>query len=84
MVAIRAYQQLRLLLFDFTTRKWAALTNTSAAYENWSRDGKYVYFDAFAEMERAIYRVRISDGQLEPVVSLKDFPQQMDLAGGRP
>jgi serine/threonine protein kinase/Tol biopolymer transport system component len=78
MVATRAFQQLRLLLFDFNTRKWAALTNTSAAYENWSRDGKYVYFAGVSEKE-GIYRVRISDRKLEQVVSLKDFPEQTDL-----
>jgi dipeptidyl aminopeptidase/acylaminoacyl peptidase len=81
-VAIRAFQQHALLLFDFTTRRWTALTNTPAAYENWSRDGKYVYFARTPSPKKlGIYRVRISDRKLEPVVSLKDFPLQTDFFG---
>jgi Tol biopolymer transport system component len=76
-----AIRPLALLLFDFTTRRWTALANASAAYENWSRDGKYVYFMTPSPKELGIYRVRISDRKLEPVVSLKDFPLQSDFLG---
>jgi Tol biopolymer transport system component len=72
-----------LRLFDFTTKKWTGLTRIHAAYENWSRDGKYVYFQGYADARRetAIYRVRISDGKQEQVVGLKGFRQETGFVG---
>jgi hypothetical protein len=42
-------------------------------YPNWSRDGRYVYFDGIRENEEGYYRIRISDGKLERILSLKGF-----------
>jgi hypothetical protein len=36
----------------------------------WSRDGKYIYFDAPESADPAIYRARIPDRHIERVVSL--------------
>ena len=55
----------KLLLFRFGTQKWDVLANAKVAYPNWSRDGKYVYFDDPYTGEPAIYRVRISDRKTE-------------------
>ena len=41
-----------------------------AAFPNWSRDGKYVYFHSFGN-DLSIFRVRISDRKREKVVDLK-------------
>jgi len=59
----------KLMLYDFTTREWEVLANTSAGYPAWSRDGKYVYFLA----SPAIFRVRVGDRKLEQVASLNDL-----------
>ena len=58
-------------LFDFTTQKWSELAKVPMDYSylNWSRDSRYIYFDA----NSAFYRVRISDHKLEPLVSLKNL-----------
>ena len=67
------------LLFDFTTQKWvelAKLANPIVNYMSWSQDGKYLYFDSPSQDNPAIFRVRISDRRLEPVVSLKDFRRE--------
>jgi hypothetical protein len=42
------------------------------SYPSWSRDGKYIYFDASGE-DPALSRVRISDHKLERIVSTKGF-----------
>ena len=60
----------KLMLFDFSTRKWAELVSTPAAYPNWSRDGTYIYFINPYIADPAVYRVRISDRKLELVTSL--------------
>ena len=39
---------------------------------NWSRDGKYIYFDGSSGTETAFYRVQVSDGRLERLFATKD------------
>jgi eukaryotic-like serine/threonine-protein kinase len=62
----------KLMLFDFTTRKWTELLQTSVGYMSWSKDGKAIYFDRPGGTNPAMYRVRISDGKLEQLFSLKN------------
>jgi Tol biopolymer transport system component/predicted Ser/Thr protein kinase len=59
-----------LMLFDFKTQKWAELARITGAFPNWSRDGKYLHFHTFGS-DPALYRVRISDHNLEKTASLK-------------
>jgi Tol biopolymer transport system component/DNA-binding winged helix-turn-helix (wHTH) protein len=66
--------QNKLLLYDFTTQKWAELlagAGQSARGPHWSRDGKYVYFVGPHEGGRAIFRVGIGDRKMELWASLK-------------
>jgi WD40-like Beta Propeller Repeat len=35
----------KLLLFDFSTRKWTELLKMNVGWTNWSNDSKYIYFD---------------------------------------
>jgi Tol biopolymer transport system component len=62
----------RLMLFDFTTRKWTELLQIPVGYMSWSKDGKAIYFDRPWGTNPAMYRVRISDGKLEQLFSLKN------------
>jgi hypothetical protein len=52
-----------------------------ANYRNWSRDGKFVYFDVPTANEPAIYRVRVADRKLERLVSLKGYRRPWGFAG---
>ncbi len=70
-VALTADSQ-KLMLFDFTNRKWTELASVNAGYPSWSGDGKYVYVDAVLQNDSAFFRVRISDRKLERVASLKN------------
>ncbi|MFY9559452.1 MAG: protein kinase [Terriglobales bacterium] len=63
----------KLMLFDFTTRKWSELVSATIGFTQWSADSKYVYFDTGSSTDPAINRVRIADHKLERVASLKDF-----------
>jgi Tol biopolymer transport system component/predicted Ser/Thr protein kinase len=71
-VANRADNQ-AIRIFDVRTQTWAELAQF-AVYHNWSRDGRYVYFERPGR-EASLWRVRVSDHRLEEVVSLKDFRQ---------
>ncbi len=61
-----------LRLYDFKTRKWSVLTNTTAAYPCWSRDGQYVYFLQWPQ-NPGVMRIDIRDGEAEQAASLKGF-----------
>ena len=62
----------KLLLFDFTTGKWEELAQGILHFANWSRDGKYIYFEKWGS-DTAACRIRISDRKLEEIGSLKQF-----------
>jgi eukaryotic-like serine/threonine-protein kinase len=72
---------LRLMLFDFTTKKWTELAKMLVSYPTWSRDGRYLYFDGNIGNEEGYFRLQISDRKLERIFSLKGF-QQADGAFG--
>jgi serine/threonine protein kinase/Tol biopolymer transport system component len=62
----------RLLLFDFTTRRWAELLSSVMAYPSWARDGKHIYVSGGVGY-RTLMRVRVGDGRVEEVAKLKDI-----------
>lgn len=67
------YDWQTIMLFDFTTGKWTELAHSHADWHSWSHDEKYIYFDdAWFTYPGSIKRVRISDHQVEPVVSLQE------------
>ncbi len=68
----------KLMLFDFTTQKWAELVDMDVYYPTWSHDGEYIYFDTPLRDNPAVFRVRVSNHKVEQLASLKDFR----LAGG--
>jgi serine/threonine protein kinase/Tol biopolymer transport system component len=70
--AMPATDQTKLMLYDFRTERWTKLMDATVGYPNWSRDGRYIYFDGSSASIQAFVRVRISDGKLEEVASLKD------------
>jgi Tol biopolymer transport system component len=65
----------KLLLFDFTTQKWAELAKREASEPRWSQNGKYAYFSSYSSNDPALFRVRVDDRKLERLVSMKDFRQ---------
>jgi len=64
---------LKVMLFDFTTQKWTELAQAGVGTLNWTRDGKYLYFDADSGLDPALFRLRLADRKLERLVGLKDF-----------
>ncbi len=77
-IAAMTLDSLKLLVFDFTTQKWTELAKIFVAYPNWSRDGKYLYFDGILDNQEGFYRVQVATGKLERIFSMKGF----QAAGG--
>ncbi|MGA7137425.1 MAG: protein kinase [Terriglobales bacterium] len=74
-LAATTADRLKLMLFDFATQKWTELAKTDIGFVNWTRDGKYLYFDSGSGLDPAISRLRMADRKLERVSGLKDFRQ---------
>jgi Tol biopolymer transport system component len=63
----------KLMIFEFETQKWSELARKDVGWQNWTADGKYVYFDTGFGSDAAIFRVRVADQKLERIASLKGF-----------
>jgi|SRR5215472_242796 len=73
--------QTELKLFDVRTGRWSSLLKGKSMGLNfWSHDSKYVYFRDLSGISATLNRVRVADRVLEPVLSLKDIPQVLDIA----
>ncbi len=70
----------RLMLFDFKTQAWTQQGQTHAALQNWSGDGKYVYF-LNDDDKPGIFRISVANNKLTKVMDLKDF-RAADPDGG--
>jgi Tol biopolymer transport system component len=79
-VAIPA-DSMSVVLFDFQRRKWSQLAKVRAAFLNWSRDGRYVYFLRWLD-DPAVLRVRIADRKVEKVSDLTTFRLRETSAPG--
>jgi Tol biopolymer transport system component len=58
-----------LTLFDLATHKRIELTDR-AAYPNWSRDGRHIYFVRPYNDDPALDRIRIPDGNVDKIATL--------------
>jgi Tol biopolymer transport system component len=63
----------KLMLFDFSTRKWTELLTMSVGWTSWSHDSKYIYFDTGLSENSTFYRVRVADRKLDRLADLKGF-----------
>jgi Tol biopolymer transport system component len=74
-IAAMTLKRDRVMLFDFTTGRWAELVVRDAHNPQWTRDSKYLYTEASREPHQEIYRVRIADHGVEPVAGERNVRQ---------
>jgi Tol biopolymer transport system component/DNA-binding winged helix-turn-helix (wHTH) protein len=79
-VLATSFDSQKLMLFDFSTHKWTELVSGPAAYPNWSRDGRFIYF-INPYIEPTICRLRISDRKLELVTVVSRQRLGWSIAG---
>jgi DNA-binding winged helix-turn-helix (wHTH) protein/Tol biopolymer transport system component len=65
-----------LMLFDLSTQKWTEAFGSEMAWEQWSHDGRYIYFSDMhnpaQELHTRVVRLRLSDGKIENIVDLQN------------
>jgi DNA-binding winged helix-turn-helix (wHTH) protein/Tol biopolymer transport system component len=66
-----------LQIFDSQSQQWSPLARVTDAilgYSVWSKDSKYVYFNAYGEKTNSVYRVSMEKvHKTDPVLDLKGF-----------
>jgi Tol biopolymer transport system component len=68
----------KIRIYELATGNWSDLATRDVGFLQWSSDNKYVYFDTGTSKELAVYRVRISDRQVEKVADLQNFRRSVD------
>jgi Tol biopolymer transport system component/DNA-binding winged helix-turn-helix (wHTH) protein len=71
----------KIALFDFKTGKWTTLVTGGFAYQNWSKDGEFIYFDSLFQKNKELLRMRIPGGKVEHLASLRGLGVGVGDAG---
>jgi Tol biopolymer transport system component len=65
-----------LMLFDLSTQKWTEAFGSEMAWEQWSHDGRYIYFQDMhnpaQELRNRVVRLRLSDGKIENIIDVQN------------
>ena len=74
-VALSGADNQKLMLLDLSTQQWRQLAGKMGTfgYMTWSPDSRYIGFDTGFSADSGFFRVRVADGQIERVVSLKNI-----------
>jgi Tol biopolymer transport system component/DNA-binding winged helix-turn-helix (wHTH) protein len=75
-IAALSQQESKMMLFDTTNEKWEELASLYSGYPSWSNDGKFLYFQDWANggaSPSRVVRIRISDRKLETVLDMKSL-----------
>jgi Tol biopolymer transport system component len=77
-VAALSADSTKMMLYDMGKKRWAALAVSRFGFENWSRDGKYIYAEDYPDKADDVVRVSAADGKVERLLSLKEIPRGFD------
>jgi Tol biopolymer transport system component len=77
-IAALSSDSTKLMLYDMEKKSWAQLAVSKFGFENWSRDGKYLYAEDYSDKTDDLVRVNAASGKLENLFSLKDVPRGFD------
>jgi Tol biopolymer transport system component len=77
-VAALSADSTKLMLYDMDKKRWTQLAASRFGFENWSRDGKYLYAEDYPDKVDDVVRVSVADGKVERLLSLKEIPRGFD------
>jgi Tol biopolymer transport system component len=76
--------QMMLKIYDRTHDSWRALTDAHHVNDpNWSSDSQFIYYDTEGD-HHALRGVRVTDGRVEELRSLADYPVARHWSGLAP
>ncbi|MGA9966933.1 MAG: protein kinase [Terriglobales bacterium] len=68
----------KLMLYDTAKKSWTQLGVSRFGFENWSHDGKYLYAEDYSDKTDDLVRVRVPNGKVERLLSIKEVPRGFD------
>ena len=68
----------KLMLYDTEKKSWKQLAVSRFAFENWSRDDRYIYAEDYPDKMDDIVRVNVANGKIDRLLSLKEIPRGFD------
>jgi Tol biopolymer transport system component/predicted Ser/Thr protein kinase len=68
----------KLMLYDIEKKSWRQLAVSRFGFENWSRDGKFLYAEDYSDSKDDIVRVDVANGKLQRLLSLKEISRGFD------
>ena len=77
-VAALSADSTKLMLYDTGKKSWTQLATSRFGFENWSHDGKYLYAEDYPEKVDDLVRVKVANGKVERMFSMKDVPRGFD------
>jgi serine/threonine protein kinase/Tol biopolymer transport system component len=77
-VAALSADSTKLMIYDVEKKKWTPLAASRFGFENWSRDGKYIYAEDYPDKTDDVVRVSVADGKVERLLSLKEISRGFD------
>ena len=77
-IAALSADSTQLMLYDVAKKSWTQLAVARFGFENWSRDGKYLYAEDYADKTDDLVRVNVATGKVEHLFSLKEVPRGFD------
>jgi len=77
-IAALSADSTKLMLYDIEKKSWTQLAVSKFGFENWSRDGKFLYAEDYADKTDDLVRVNVANGKVERLFSLKDVTRGFD------
>ena len=77
-IAALSADSTKLMLYDTEEKNWKELAVAKFGFENWSRDGKFLYAEDYSDKTDDVVRVNVASGKLEHLFSLKEVPRGFD------
>jgi eukaryotic-like serine/threonine-protein kinase len=78
------FDQRKLMLLEVAKGQWSELAvGEEIEYPNWTRDGRYVYFETASDGGRELFRVNVALRRSERVLSLKGIPRPVLALGAQ-
>jgi len=66
------------MLYDLQKKIWTQLAVSRFGFENWSRDGKYLYAEDYSGQADDFVRVNVATGKMDRLINLKEVPRGFD------
>ena len=77
-IAALSQDSKQLTIYDWKTSKWSKLAEGLFAFQNWSRDAKYLYAEQYNGQDDDFVSISVPDGKIVRLFTLKQVPRGFD------